>query len=318
MDAILGGLVRAFSLLASFDPGLYSIISLSLKVSGLSVVIAALLGIPAGALCALGRFPGRGLLITILNTLMGLPPVVAGLVVYLFMSRSGPLGFLGLLYSPAAMVVAQTVIAFPIVAALTWSAVSSVDKRVAETAATLGAAPGAVRRRVVTEARLGVFSAVIAGFGRATAEVGAVLMVGGHYSYAKVPLGLWMQTWFGWTRNNYDKIGHFMQGFGPAIYTREIVARTSPLKRGKWLGVFSIAVPLAFSSLYEIVEWLASLTNPTDTEAFLGTQGYIWDTQTDMFWCLVGSIAALSLLVKYHNRQLATIHEEAATIQFRR
>jgi tungstate transport system permease protein len=180
MDAILGGLVKAFSLLASFDPGLYSIISLSLKVSGLSVAIAAMLGIPAGALCALGRFPGRGLLITILNTLMGLPPVVAGLVVYLFMSRSGPLGFLGLLYSPAAMVVAQAVIAFPIVAALTWSAVSSVDNRVAETAATLGAAPGAVRRRVVTEARLGVFSAVIAGFGRATAEVGAVLMVGGN------------------------------------------------------------------------------------------------------------------------------------------
>src|SRR5512146_2769876 len=72
-----------------------------------------------------------------------------------------------------------------------------------------------------------------------------ILMIGGHYSYAKVPLGFWMEDWFGWTRNNYDKIGHFMQGFGPAIYTREIVSRTSPLRRGKWLGFFSIAVPLA-------------------------------------------------------------------------
>ena len=136
---------------------------------------------------------------------------------------------------------------------------------------------------------------------------GLILMVGGHYSYAKVPLGFWMEDWFGWTRNNYDKIGHFMQGFGPAIYVREIVARTSPLKPGKWLGVFSIAVPLAFSALYEIIEWLASLSNPADTEAFLGTQGYIWDTQTDMFWCLIGSIIALVLLGKWHNKYLSEI-----------
>ena len=136
---------------------------------------------------------------------------------------------------------------------------------------------------------------------------GLILMVGGHYSYAKVPLGFWMEDWFGWSRNNYDKIGHFMQGFGPAIYVREIVARTSPLKPGKWLGVFSIAVPLAFSALYEIIEWLASLSNPADTEAFLGTQGYIWDTQTDMFWCLIGSIIALVLLGKWHNKYLSEI-----------
>jgi putative membrane protein len=134
-----------------------------------------------------------------------------------------------------------------------------------------------------------------------------ILVVGGHYSYAKVPLGFWMEDWFGWTRNNYDKIGHFMQGFGPAIYTREILARTSPLRRGKWLGFISIAVPLALSALYEIFEWLASLTNPADTEAFLGTQGYIWDTQTDMFWCLIGSIVAIILLSKLHNRYLPRI-----------
>ena len=134
-----------------------------------------------------------------------------------------------------------------------------------------------------------------------------ILMLGGHYSYAKVPLGFWMEEWFGWTRNNYDKIGHLMQGFGPAIYTREIIARTSPLKRGKWLGFMSVAVPLAFSAIYEIIEWLASLTNPTDTEAFLGTQGYIWDTQTDMFLCLIGSILALIFLTKLHNRYLSKI-----------
>jgi putative membrane protein len=132
-----------------------------------------------------------------------------------------------------------------------------------------------------------------------------ILMLGAHYSYAKVPLGFWMEDWFGWTRNNYDKIGHFMQGFGPAIYTREILARTSPLRRGKWLGFLSVAVPLAFSALYEIFEWMASLSDPTDTEAFLGTQGYIWDTQSDMFLCLIGSIVALILLTRLHNRCLA-------------
>jgi putative membrane protein len=135
-----------------------------------------------------------------------------------------------------------------------------------------------------------------------------ILMLGAHYSYAKVPLGFWMQDWFGWTRNNYDKIGHFMQGFGPAIYTREILSRTSPLRRGKWLGFLSIAVSLAFSAVYEIIEWLASLSNPTDTEAFLGTQGYIWDTQSDMFLCLIGSIVAIILLTKWHNKNLIKIN----------
>jgi putative membrane protein len=131
-----------------------------------------------------------------------------------------------------------------------------------------------------------------------------ILMLGAHYSYAKVPLGFWMEDWFGWNRNNYDKIGHFMQGFGPAIYTREVISRTSPLKRGRWLGFISIAVPLAFSAIYEIIEWLVSLSDPTDTEAFLGTQGYIWDTQSDMFLCLIGSLAALGLLTKLHNKFL--------------
>jgi len=180
MDIILNGLIKAFGLILSFDRELYAIILLSLRVSVLAVVISTVLGVPVGALCALRRFPGRGIIITLLNTFMGLPPVVAGLVVYLFLSRSGPLGFLGLLYTPSAMVIAQSVIAFPIVAALTWSSVSSVRPAVRETAITLGASPVMVDWRVVCEARLGVYSAVIAGFGRTMAEVGAVLIVGGN------------------------------------------------------------------------------------------------------------------------------------------
>ena len=187
METILHGLARAMALIASFDRELYSVIFLSLEVSGLAVAIAALLGVPMGALIALRRFPGRGVAITALNTLMGLPPVVAGLAVYLFLSRSGPLGFLGLLYSPGAMVIAQAVIALPIVAALTWSSVASVGPGIRETALTLGATPLMVDWRVVAEARLSVLSAVIAGFGRATAEVGAVLMVGGNIAgYTRV------------------------------------------------------------------------------------------------------------------------------------
>ncbi len=180
MDTVVQGLARAFRLLFSFDREFYSIVLLSLRVSGAGVVIAAALGVPLGALCALRSFPGRGLLVTVLNTLMGLPPVVAGLVVYLVLSRSGPLGFMGLLYSPAAMVIAQTAVATPIVAALTWSAVASVDKSVRETAITLGATGFSVDWRVVAEARVSVVAAIVAGFGRAMAEVGAVLMVGGN------------------------------------------------------------------------------------------------------------------------------------------
>lgn len=131
-----------------------------------------------------------------------------------------------------------------------------------------------------------------------------ILMYGGHYSYAKAPLGFWMEQWFGWTRNNYDKIGHFIQGLGPFIYAREVISRTSPLKKGKWLGFISVAIALAFSALYEIFEWAASISNPTDTEAFLGTQGYIWDTQTDMFFALVGAVVALILFTKLHDYYL--------------
>ncbi|MBQ3779647.1 MAG: DUF2238 domain-containing protein, partial [Fibrobacter sp.] len=123
----------------------------------------------------------------------------------------------------------------------------------------------------------------------------AVLLVGAHYSYAKVPLGFWMEDWFGFTRNNYDKIGHLMQGVTPALVMIELLRRTTPIKTAGWTGFLSVCVAEAISALYEIIEWLASLSNPTDTEAFLGTQGYIWDTQTDMFMCLIG--ATISVLI---------------------
>jgi len=123
-----------------------------------------------------------------------------------------------------------------------------------------------------------------------------VLLVGGHYSYAEVPLGYWMEDWFGFERNNYDKIGHFMQGFTPFLVAAEILRRRTPLTQRGWVNGFGFCVSMTVSALYEILEWAASLSNPDDTEAFLGTQGYIWDTQTDMFLCMIGALVAMALL----------------------
>lgn len=106
-----------------------------------------------------------------------------------------------------------------------------------------------------------------------------------------------MEDWFGFTRNNYDKIGHFMQGVTPALLMVELLTRTIPIKTRGWLGILSVSVSMAISAIYEIIEWLASLSNPTDTEAFLGTQGYIWDTQSDMFMCLLGSLISVVILL---------------------
>lgn len=131
-----------------------------------------------------------------------------------------------------------------------------------------------------------------------------VLLYGAHYSYAGTPLGDWLGEVMGWQRNNYDKLGHFMQGFCPVMCAREVIACCTPIRRGGWLATLSFTVAMTVSALYEIVEWLASLSAPDDTEAFLGTQGYIWDTQTDMAMCLVGAVVALVLLSHLHNRQL--------------
>ena len=126
-----------------------------------------------------------------------------------------------------------------------------------------------------------------------------VLLVGAHYSYAKVPLGFWMEDWFGFTRNNYDKIGHFMQGVTPALLSIEVLHRMTPLKTKGWTAFLSICVAEAVSALYEIIEWLAALCSSDGTEAFLGTQGYIWDTQSDMLMCFIGAILAVVVRLKF-------------------
>ena len=133
-----------------------------------------------------------------------------------------------------------------------------------------------------------------------------ILMVGGHYTYAEVPLGFWMKDAFGFARNHYDRIGHFAQGFVPAVLTREILLRRSPLVPGTWLFFLSASVCLAFSACYEFIEWWSAVIGGSAADAFLGTQGDVWDTQWDMFFCLIGAITALTLLSRYHDRLLAT------------
>lgn len=130
-----------------------------------------------------------------------------------------------------------------------------------------------------------------------------VLIVGGTYTYARVPLGFEMAEWFGLDRNPYDKIGHFMQGFVPAIAAREILLRNDILKHGKMLIFIVISIVLAISASYELIEWAAALALGEGAEEFLGTQGYEWDTQSDMFFALIGSVSALFLLSKWHDRQ---------------
>ena len=125
-----------------------------------------------------------------------------------------------------------------------------------------------------------------------------ILLVGAHYSYAKVPLGFWMEDWFGFTRNNYDKIGHFMQGVTPALLSIEVLHRMTPLKTKGWTAFLSVCVAETVSALYEIIEWLAALCSSDGTEAFLGTQGYIWDTQSDMFMCFIGAVIATAVRLK--------------------
>jgi len=183
METIIQGFVSAFQLITHLNPELLRIILLSLEVSGLALVAATVLGLPLGALLALKPFPFRGLLLSLLNTGMGLPPVVVGLFLYLILSRSGPLGFMALLYSPTAMIIGQTILAFPIVTSLAHAAIVGVDPVIRLAAQTLGATPWQEATTVVREARYGVGAAVIAGFGRVSAEVGLVLMVGGNIAH---------------------------------------------------------------------------------------------------------------------------------------
>ncbi len=132
---------------------------------------------------------------------------------------------------------------------------------------------------------------------------GLILMLGGAYTYARVPLGFWMQDWFDWSRNNYDKIGHFAQGFVPAFVVRELLVRVYTLSSRNLIAMLTVSVCLAISALYELIEWGAALALGSSANEFLGTQGYVWDTQSDMFLALVGALSAL-LLVRWHERAM--------------
>lgn len=131
-----------------------------------------------------------------------------------------------------------------------------------------------------------------------------LLIVGGHYTYAKVPLGFWAQDWFGFERNHYDRLGHFVQGFVPAILARELLLRLTPLRRGGWLYYLVTSVCLAFSAFFELIEWWAALVWGGEADAFLATQGDVWDTQWDMFLALVGAIISQLVWARLHDRQL--------------
>jgi putative membrane protein len=131
-----------------------------------------------------------------------------------------------------------------------------------------------------------------------------ILMVGGHYTYAEVPIGDWVRDLFDGTRNNYDKLGHLAQGFIPAIIARELVIRLNVFNSARWRDFFIVSFCLGFSALYELIEWWVALLSDEAAEAFLGTQGYVWDTQSDMGHALFGALAALILMSKLHDKQL--------------
>lgn len=183
MQDVSAAFAAAFGLIASGDPAFLGIVGLSLRVTLTAVSIACLIGMPLGALLAVARFPGRGALTVLVNALMGLPPVVVGLVVYLALSRSGPLGALGLLYTPAAMTIAQTILVTPIVAALTRQAVADLHGEYDEYLRSLGASRLQTMGTLLWDARFSLVTAALAGFGRASAEVGAVMIVGGNIAH---------------------------------------------------------------------------------------------------------------------------------------
>lgn len=170
----------ALKLIGAADPVLVEIVLLSLRVTLTALALAALIGLPLGATLALARFPGRGLAIVLANALMGLPPVVAGLVIYLMLSRSGPLGSLGILFTPTAMIVAQTVLILPIVVSLTRQVIQDLWGEYAEQLRSLGSSPLRAVPTLLWDGRFSLITALLAGFGRASAEVGAVLIVGGN------------------------------------------------------------------------------------------------------------------------------------------
>jgi tungstate transport system permease protein len=183
MDEFYAALMTAVRLILNLDADLTEIVLLSLQVSLSAVGLATVVGLPVGAALALYRFPGRGVVVTLLNAFMGLPPVVVGLALYLLLSRSGPLGPLGLLFTPAAMIIVQCVLVMPIIAALTRQIVADLDEEYDEQLRALGAGRLRKMRTLLWDGRFSLITAVLAGFGRASAEVGAVLIVGGNINH---------------------------------------------------------------------------------------------------------------------------------------
>ncbi len=183
MNDIAGAFLEALRLIASLDPGLMEIVGLSLRVSLLAVLFAALIGLPLGALLGVAHFRGRGGLIVLVSALMGLPPVVVGLVVYLMLSSSGPLGVLQLLYTPTAMIIAQTLLVTPIIAALTRQVVEDMKSEYDEQLRAFGIGPAGQVATMLWDARYSLLTILLAGFGRAIAEVGAVIIVGGNIDH---------------------------------------------------------------------------------------------------------------------------------------
>jgi len=177
---MLGAFGQAIRLLVSGDKEVYFIAWTSLRLSLVSVVIASALSLPLGFLIGLKSFPAKKQLIAFLNALMALPTVVVGLLVYSFISRAGPLGFLGLLFSPAAIHIGQVILCFPLITSLVYSALSRLDQRLPETLITLGARPAEVFRMIIWEGRIAILSALLSGFGRVVGEVGVAMMLGGN------------------------------------------------------------------------------------------------------------------------------------------
>ncbi len=176
-------LAAALALVVGFDADLAEIVGLSLRVSLLAVAIATVIGLPVGAAIALYRFPGRKSAIVVMNALMGLPPVVVGLIVYLLLSRAGPFGVFGLLFTPAAMIIAQVLLVTPIIAALTRQVIEDLWAEYEEQLRSLGAGPGRALMALLWDGRFTLLTGVLAGFGRASAEVGAVMIVGGNIDH---------------------------------------------------------------------------------------------------------------------------------------
>jgi tungstate transport system permease protein len=180
LDFLLESLRASLAMILAMDPEVVGAVWTSLYTSGVATVLAAVVGIPIGTLLGLGRFRGRRVALTLLNTLMALPTVVVGLVLYGFFSRQGPLGTLGMLFTPMAMIIGQMALSTPIVANYTVAAVAGADPRIMNTALTLGASPLRAAWQLLLEVRFGVMAAVVAGFGRVIAEVGVAMMLGGN------------------------------------------------------------------------------------------------------------------------------------------